>query len=212
MKLYTTLNQIRSHSPCSDGWETLLKHLGKTKPDDEPLSFATILESNGFDDALWCLRTVDGYERVIRLYAVWCVRQVEHLDPSGVSKNINDVSERYANGEAMEAELVAARKAAWAARKAAREAREAAMAAMAAREAREAEGKAAWEAWEAEGKAWEAAMAAMAAREAREAEGKAAWEAWEAEGKAWEAAMAAREAAWEAQKQEFIKRFCTEEE
>ena len=181
MKLYTTLNQIRSHSPCSDGWETLLKHLGKTKPDDEPLSFATILESNGFDDALWCLRTVDGYERVIRLYAVWCVRQVEHLDPSGVSKNINDVSERYANGEAMEAELVAARKAAWAARKAAREARE-------------------------------AAMAAMAAREAREAEGKAAWEAWEAEGKAWEAAMAAREAAWEAQKQEFIKRFCTEEE
>ena len=122
MKLYTTLNQIRSHSPCSDGWETLLKHLGKTKPDDEPLSFATILESNGFDDAIWCLRTVEGYEREIRLYAVWCARQVEHLDPSGVAKQINDVSERYANGEAMEAELVAARKAAWEAWAAVREA------------------------------------------------------------------------------------------
>ncbi len=171
MKLYTTLNQIRSHSPCSDGWETLLQHLGKTKQDDEPLSFATILESNGFDDTLWCLRTVEGYDREIQLYAVWCARQVEHLDPSGVAKQINDISLRYANGEATEDELEIAWEAAMAAREAAREA------AMAAREA------------------------AMAAREA---EGKAAWEAWAA-------AMAAREAAWVAQKQEFIKRFCTEE-
>ena len=178
MKLYTTLNQIRSHSPCSDGWETLLQHLGKTEQDDEPLSFATILESNGFDDTLWCLRTVAGYDREIRLYAVWCARQVEHLDPSGVAKQINDISLRYANGEATEDELEIAWEAArasWEAQRAAREA--------------------AWGAWEA---AWEAAMAA------REAEGKAAWEAWEA-------AMAAREAAWVAQKQEFIKRFCTEE-
>jgi len=108
MKLYTTLNQIHSHRPCSDGWEKLLKHLGKTKPDDEPLSFATILESNGFDDALWCLRTVAGYDREIRLYVVCCARKVEHLDPSGVAKKTNDVSERYAKGEATKAELEAA--------------------------------------------------------------------------------------------------------
>jgi len=25
----TTLNKIRSHYPCKDGWEKLLKHLGK---------------------------------------------------------------------------------------------------------------------------------------------------------------------------------------
>jgi len=178
MKLYTTLNQIRSHRPCSDGWETLLKHLGKTQPDDEPLSFATILESNGFDDTLWCLRTVEGYDREIRLYAVWCTRQVEHLDPFGVAKQTNNVSERYAHGEATEDELKAAR-----------------AEAMEAMEAMEA--GAAWAAVWAAMAAREAAMAAMAAREAREAEGKAAWEAWEAEGKA--------------QKQEFIKRFCTEE-
>ena len=48
----TTLNEIREHSPCRDGWEKLLAHLGKTKADDEPLELLTILESNGLDDAL----------------------------------------------------------------------------------------------------------------------------------------------------------------
>jgi hypothetical protein len=32
----TTLNRIRAHSPCQEGWEKLLNHLGKTKADDEP--------------------------------------------------------------------------------------------------------------------------------------------------------------------------------
>ncbi len=48
----TTLNRIRAHGPCAGGWAKLLKHLGKTQADDEPLPFATILESNGLDDAL----------------------------------------------------------------------------------------------------------------------------------------------------------------
>lgn len=26
-----TLNQIRKHGPCEDGWRKLLKHLGKTR-------------------------------------------------------------------------------------------------------------------------------------------------------------------------------------
>jgi hypothetical protein len=56
----TTLNKIKHQSPCQDGWVKLLKHLGKTEADDEPLSLITILDSNGLDDALWCLRAVDG--------------------------------------------------------------------------------------------------------------------------------------------------------
>ena len=52
----TTLNKIREHSPCADGWSKLLKHLNKTEADDEPLPFAVILESNGLDDALWAMR------------------------------------------------------------------------------------------------------------------------------------------------------------
>ncbi|MCA6423836.1 MAG: hypothetical protein IM568_13640, partial [Flavobacterium sp.] len=49
----TTLNKIKAHSPCKDGWDKLLNHLGKTHADDEPLSIATILQSNGIKDALW---------------------------------------------------------------------------------------------------------------------------------------------------------------
>lgn len=32
----TTLNKIRKHKPCNQGWSNLLEHLGKTKADDEP--------------------------------------------------------------------------------------------------------------------------------------------------------------------------------
>ena len=39
----TTLNKIRAHSPCRDGWEKLLRHLGKSAADDEPLLIETIL-------------------------------------------------------------------------------------------------------------------------------------------------------------------------
>ena len=96
----TTLNKIRSHEPCADGWAKLLRHLGKTQADDEPLALAVILESNGLDDALWCLRAVDGHEREKRLYAVWCARRVQHLltDPRSVAAL--DVAARYANGQA----------------------------------------------------------------------------------------------------------------
>jgi len=53
----TTLNKIREHDPCHSGWTTLLKSLGKTSADDEPLSFKYILNSVGIKDAVWCLRT-----------------------------------------------------------------------------------------------------------------------------------------------------------
>ena len=108
----TTLNKIRAHSPCKDGWEQLLKHLGKTKADDEPLLITTILDSNGLDDALWCFRAIDGRDKEIRLYAVWCARQVQHLMTDARSLAALDVTERYANGEATEEELAEARDAA----------------------------------------------------------------------------------------------------
>jgi len=97
----TTLNKIRSKSPCADGWVKLLKHLGKPQADDEPLSLITILDSNGLDDALWCLQAVDGHDREIRLYAVWCARQVQHLMTDKRSLDAIDVAERFANGLAL---------------------------------------------------------------------------------------------------------------
>ena len=78
-----------------------------------------MLDSNGLDYALWCLRAVDGHAREMRLYAVWCARQVPSLmdDPSSVTAI--DVAERNANGAASDDELAAAKaagaEAAWAA-------------------------------------------------------------------------------------------------
>ena len=58
----TTLNIIKSHHPCPDGWAKLLKSLGKTKADDEPVSLEYILNSNGIQDAVWALRCFDYKE------------------------------------------------------------------------------------------------------------------------------------------------------
>ena len=60
-------------------WMDKTSAISKTKADDEPLAITTILESNGVNDALWCLRAVDGYQREMRLFAVDCARMVEHL-------------------------------------------------------------------------------------------------------------------------------------
>ena len=154
----TTLNRIREHQPCTKGWQKLLAYLGKTKADDEPLPYAVILKSNGLDDALWCCRAEPQYAKEWRLYAVWCARQVQHLmtDPRSIAAL--GVAERFANGEATQAELADASAAAGTA---ARDAAEAAWVAagvaagaVARDAARDAAEAAAWAA------TWDAALAA----------------------------------------------------
>lgn len=98
MPFMTTLDEIREHSPCTEGWTKLLGTLGKTKADDEPLSLLTILDSNGIDDALWCARAFKGHDRDFRLFAVWAARQVQHLMTDPRSLNALDVAEQFANG------------------------------------------------------------------------------------------------------------------
>lgn len=112
----TTLNNIRKRCPYGEsGWVKLLKHLGKTQADDEPLEYTTILDSNGLEDALWCCQCEPQYDKDWRLYAVWCARQVQHLMTDQRSINALDVAERYARGHATDEELAAERAAAWAA-------------------------------------------------------------------------------------------------
>ena len=125
---HTTLNEIRAAGPCLDGWTKLLKHLGKTQADDEPLDLLTILDSNGFDDALWCLR-VPSLERLSRHYQAWCAEQVLHLfeadhpDDTRVRDQIamlrrddaTDAERAAASDAARAAASAAARAAAWAA-------------------------------------------------------------------------------------------------
>ncbi len=178
-----TLKDLRTAGACFDGYNKLVRHLqGKkfTAADsvrdsyirfsyDDPIPLLTILDSNGLDDALWACRCLNNHDRDFRLYAVWFARRVEHLNPDPRVKNCNDIAERFANGEATEAELVAARAAARAARAAARAAW------VAARAAWEVAGEVARAAWEAAGEAaGEAAMAA-AWTAAGAVAGAAAW-------------------------------------
>ena len=119
--MQTTLRKIRANKPCGMrledgervGYLKLRQHLGKGYGDDTPIDITTILDSNGLDDALWALRAVDGHAREMRLYAVWCARQVQSLvkDPRRVIAL--DVAERHANGAASNDELAAVRAAAW---------------------------------------------------------------------------------------------------
>ena len=110
----TTLNRIRAVKPCADGWAKLLRGLGKTEADDEPLPLVTILDISGLDDAIWALRCIDDQSQV-RRYAVWCARQVQHLMTDPRSLAALSVAERHADGQATDEELAAARAAARAA-------------------------------------------------------------------------------------------------
>jgi hypothetical protein len=111
--MQTTLNKIREHRPCKEGWSKLLRSLKKDKADDEPVSILQVLDSNGLEDALWCLRAVEGHDREKRLLAVNYARQAQHLITDPRSLDVLDVSEKFANGEATREELAAAREAAW---------------------------------------------------------------------------------------------------
>jgi hypothetical protein len=163
-EITTTLEAIRKCEPCEDGWVKLLKHLGKTKADSEPLKFSTILESNGLDDALWCLRTlpVEHYYKIRHMAADYAERVLHIFEAAMPGDNrprlAIEAARKFANGEIGHQERVAARAAAW---EAAGDAGAAGVAAGAARTAawaaRAAAGEAAGEA------AWEAAWAARAA-------------------------------------------------
>ena len=116
--MQTTLNKIKLHSPCEDGWKKLLNYLNKTEADDEVLELRTILESNGLDDTLWAFRAVYGKDKEIRLFAADCADMVlpiykkEYPGDDRPRKAIQAARD-YANGLISAKELAAARAAAW---------------------------------------------------------------------------------------------------
>ncbi len=160
-----TLKQLRDAHACIYGYNKVVRAVqGKefTCEDaeresyihhahKEPIGLLDILESNNLDDALWACRCVTGKDRELRLFAVRRARSVEHLNTDLRVKACNDVAERFANGEATDEGLAAARASAWEAWAAARDAR-----------------ASAWEAWAAAraacASAWDARAAARAAR------------------------------------------------
>ena len=166
MKTFT-IEDIRSWEPCYDPGRHLPEGWSGTAVD--LLKLDTIPPK----DRLWVvLREGVLDAKTLRLFAVWCARQVEHLLTGERSKQAIEVAEKYANGQATDEELAAA----WADAAATAAAADAATAA------------AAWVATRtaADAADADAADAAWAAREAA----AAAWSA-----AAWSAAAATRSAA-----------------
>ncbi|CFK56282.1 hypothetical protein ACOMWV_00120 [Burkholderia pseudomallei] len=174
-----TLAALREAGACYGGYNKLVRSIqGKAFSmkdadreayihlrHDAEIPLLDILKSNGLDDALWVLHCILDADRDMRLFAVWCARQVEHLMEDQRSKDALNVAERFVNGEATDEERDAARNAAWdAARNVAWDA---------AWSARKAARAAAWGA--ARGAAWDAVWAARCA--AGDAAGDAAEDA-----------------------------------
>ena len=98
-----TIADIRSYKPCYDPSKYLSEEWKGTVID--------ILKDDRipFTDRLWVVCRAELIsERVLRLFAVWCARQVQHLmkDPRSIAAL--DVAQRFAMGEASKDELYAA--------------------------------------------------------------------------------------------------------
>ena len=121
-KFTVTLKQLRKAGACYEGYNKLVRGLqGKpfTAEDmerktyirfkhDTPINLAFIARNNDIGDALWATRCLEGCDRDLRLFAVWCARRTQHrmTDPRSIAAI--DVAERFANGEATADELCAA--------------------------------------------------------------------------------------------------------
>ena len=136
MNLTTTFDLLHKAEACSSRYRFLRESLKDVK-DDEPINLLTILETNGFDDALWALcATAENCDQVARLMAADFAEQVipiwkkysQDKRPELAIKAARD----FAEGRITRDELAAARDAAWAAWAAAWAARAAAWAAGAA--------------------------------------------------------------------------------
>ena len=96
MNLYTTINHIKKHHPCENGYIKLRRALGKGWGDNDKISFVQILDSNGLADALWALRAVpdsqkEERDRICRLMAA---DFAEHVRP--IFEKINGKPASYA--------------------------------------------------------------------------------------------------------------------
>ena len=104
-----TLADIRKLDPCYDP--------ARYAPEDWQGTALDVLKAEQIpaQDRIWVV-CHEGWidDRTLRLFAVWCAREALKLVESPDPRSINacDVAERYANGEATNEELSAARAAA----------------------------------------------------------------------------------------------------
>ncbi len=177
MKYVTTKRRIREVHPCRDRWLVFLA-AHRDYGDDDPIPFTSILASNGLEDTLWVLQTMEPIETRAQFLRLFACNVVERMLPHYEAQYPDDdrprvaiaTARRYAVGKATAAEMAQAAGAAWAAWAAA---------------------EGAWAAQAAAGAAWAAAGGAWAAGAAWGVAWGVAWEAvaWEADERAWQTAL-----------------------
>ena len=103
-----TIKDIRDFEPCYDP--------NKYLPENWSGTILDILNNKAipFEDRLWVIcRNEFVSDKLMRLFAVWSARQVQHLMQDQRSINALDVAERFANGLATQQEMADAWDAAW---------------------------------------------------------------------------------------------------
>lgn len=98
-----TIETIRSFEPCYDP--------SKYLPEDWSGTVIDLLDRKEipFEDRLWVIYRNDFLsDKLMRLFAVWCALQVQHLMTDERSFRAIDVAEAFANGRATKEELAAA--------------------------------------------------------------------------------------------------------
>ena len=114
--LHTTLNLLRRAGACETGYRKLAKSLGGVTRcgRDTPIPLSAVIDSNGLDDALWCLRaTIEPSDAFSRDFACDCADSVALLLTDERSLTAIAVSRRHARGQATDNDLSAARVDAW---------------------------------------------------------------------------------------------------
>ena len=83
-------------------WQGLLEALGKTRPDDDPVTLLWILENCGMKSALATTDSFPGHSRAIRLYACRCARYaqpfIEHYSEVKALRLAIEAAEKLARG------------------------------------------------------------------------------------------------------------------
>ena len=77
--LTTTFRKLKEHIACDEGYKKLGKNLGGIRKygKDTPIKLLQILDSNGLDDTIWCLRaTTENSDYLSRKFAVMCAERV----------------------------------------------------------------------------------------------------------------------------------------
>jgi hypothetical protein len=100
----TTLAKIKAENPNEDDWNSLLNYINPKGyyDEDASISFSTILQATCLDFTVWSLKTVEGFDKEVRLIALsFATSVIPFLDSIHSHSTIRSILEGgldFANG------------------------------------------------------------------------------------------------------------------